>query len=291
MNARPFVRPFVKWAGGKSRLLKELVPYVPRTMRIYCEPFMGGAALFFAIAGSESKYSFKQALLVDSNEELVACYRGVRNCLGAVLKILPLYSYDKETYYKVREQDTRGMSDAERAARFIFLNRTCFNGLWRVNATGKFNVPFGAYKNPRIVDEARLQAASCVLQKAELMACDFMEALKELRAGDFAYLDPPYEPVSRTSRFTSYVPGGFQSADQQRLAEAFRTLGENGVRALLSNSDTPFVRSMYCDFTAYSVNAPRTIHADASRRRRFQEVLIQNWREDGDLEKVESYCG
>src|ERR1700690_875080 len=169
------VRPIVKWAGGKTRLLPSLTPLVPRKMRTYVEPFAGGAALFFSLAGSTPP-PFERAVLCDANTELVACYRAVKRDVDAVIEALGAYRYDQALYYETRDRDTADMSDTERAARLIFLNRTCYNGLWRVNAKGKFNVPFGRYRDPRICDPDALRAASRALAKATVRSGDFLSA-------------------------------------------------------------------------------------------------------------------
>ena len=169
-------KPIVKWAGGKHRLIGELQKYLPETIDTYVEPFAGGAALFFALASDERGPRFKRAVLADRNEELVACYRAVKHDVAAVIDALGAYKYDRELYYQTRDLDTEAMSDVERAARLIFLNHTCFNGLWRVNASGKFNVPFGRYSNPRIVDAEGLREASRALAWAEILHVDFATA-------------------------------------------------------------------------------------------------------------------
>src|SRR5581483_4365453 len=174
MQARPLSRPIVKWAGGKSKLLTELLPRIPAEVRTYAEPFAGGAALFFALASDPTR-TIGRAILCDQNEELIAMYRAVKTTPEKVIAALAEYKYDEELFYEVRDRSTEGMTDVERGARFIFLNKTCFNGLWRVNSKGKFNVPFGRYDNPRIVDEEGLVEASKALAIAELRVGDFSE--------------------------------------------------------------------------------------------------------------------
>jgi DNA adenine methylase len=281
-------RPIVKWAGGKSKLLSELLPRVPTEMRTYAEPFAGGAALFFAVAasaraGGPGARRFRRAILADRNDELVAAYRAVRDDVAAVVEALRGYRYERELYYEVRERSTSGMSDPERAARLLFLNRTCFNGLWRENSRGQFNVPFGRYKNPKIVDEPALRAASEALAGVDLRAGDFQDVTRELGAGDFVYFDPPYAPASPTSDFTSYAAGGFGPADQRRLAEEFRRLRARGVLAMLSNADTKDVRELYSDFAIHRVSAPRSINATADRRGPAREVLVTSWEPPAQL--------
>jgi DNA adenine methylase len=267
-------RPIVKWAGGKTRLLPELMSRVPPRMRTYAEPFAGGAALFFAVASSPA-HRFERAILCDQNDELIACYRAVRDDVDALIDALRAYRYDEALFYEVRDRDTRNMSDAERGARLIFLNRTCFNGLWRVNAEGRFNVPFGRYTNPKILDEPALRAASAALQRAELVAGDFAQVTTRCEIGDFVYLDPPYVPISRTASFTSYTSGGFGPRDQERLAREFGALRSRGVRAMLSNHDTPETRALYKDFFFERVLAPRSISRYSAKRQAVAEIIVQ----------------
>jgi DNA adenine methylase len=266
----------VKWAGGKSRLLPEIGARLPQAIRTYAEPFAGGAALFFSLAAGKR---FKRAILTDRNEDLVACYRAVRDDVDGLIEALSQYRYDADLFYATRKRDPRGMSDVERGARLIFLNHTCFNGLWRVNASGKFNVPFGRYKNPRILDEDGLKAASRALAKVDIEVGDFVHAVARLKKGDFAYFDPPYVPVSDTADFTAYASGGFGPADQMRLVDQFRELRERGVRAMLSNADTEATRELYAEFTVHVVKAARAINSDPSKRGETTELLVLNWTE------------
>lgn len=272
-------RPIVKWAGGKRKLLGELLPRVPPKIRTYVEPFAGGAALFFELAARAAgargaARPFESAALWDSNPELCACYRAVQQDAGRVIRELARYRYDKALFYEVRGQDTRGMSDTKRAARLIFLNKTCFNGLWRVNSKGLFNVPFGRYAHPKILDRERLLAASAALAGVKLRCGDFADATRGLGEGDFVYFDPPYDPASATSDFTSYSPGGFSTADQRRLAGEVRRLSAAGVRVLLSNADTPAMRELYAGFRVCSVKAARSINAAGGGRGSVGELLV-----------------
>jgi DNA adenine methylase len=269
-------RPIVKWAGGKSKLLTELLPRIPTEVRTYAEPFAGGAALFFALASDGSR-KIGRAVLCDQNEELIACYRAVKADPAKVIRALEDYRYDEDLFYEVRDKSTAGMTDTERAARFIFLNKTCFNGLWRVNSQGKFNVPFGRYDNPKIIDEDGLALASKALALAELRLGDFSEATKGLGGGDFVYFDPPYDPASETSDFTAYARGGFSMTDQQRLADEMRRLRGAGVMVMLSNADTRKMRDLYFDFTVHSVKAPRSINSVAEKRGMARELLVTSW--------------
>jgi DNA adenine methylase len=270
--------PIVKWAGGKTRLLPALRRLIPAKIATYVEPFAGGAALFYELA---NEGLFERAILADRNADLVACYRAVRDDVERLIVALGAYKYDKDLFYEVRDRDPSKLDDFERGARFLFLNRTCFNGLWRVNASGKFNVPFGRYKNPRIIDHAGLRAASAALAKAEVRNADFADVVRKLRPGDFAYFDPPYVPISKTSDFTAYAEGGFGPEDQERLVATFRELEARGVPAMISNADTDETRALYKGFAVHQVEAPRTINADPSKRGFTTELIVLNFGKRG----------
>jgi DNA adenine methylase len=273
-------KPIVKWAGGKTKLLDPLLARVPTRIGTYVEPFAGGAALFFALADDPSR-SFERAVLADRNEDLIACYRTVRDEVEALIAALSGFRYDEDEYYRVRAEDGAAMPDLARAARMIFLNRTCFNGLWRVNKSGKFNVPFGRYDKPRIVDAVGLRAASRALAKAEIVSADFEDVTRSLGPGDFVYLDPPYVPVSKSASFTTYSAGGFGPADQERLVVELARLRASGVAAVLSNADTEATRELYRDFAIHLVTAPRAINSQAGGRGRVGELIVTSWGEAG----------
>ena len=280
------MRPFLKWAGGKTKLLPELVHRLPREMRIYAEPFCGGGALFFALAEERKNHrrSFERAILADRNEELVVTYNAIKTDVGGVVDALRPYVYDRDLFYDTRKKDPKALPPVERAARLIFLNRTCFNGLWRVNSKGEFNVPFGRYKNPTICDEPTLRAASEALQNATIVHADFAEVTRELGGGakvDFVYFDPPYAPVSDTADFTAYAAGGFGIEEQRRLARELAALRDRGVMAMLSNADTPEMRALYNEFEVHVVAAPRAINSDAAKRGATAELLVTTWGEPG----------
>jgi DNA adenine methylase len=266
-------RPIVKWAGGKTKLLPSLLAHVPKRIGTYVEPFAGGAALFFALA-SEPKRRFERAVLCDANWELVNCYRIVRTDVGALIKALKRYRYDESMFYRIRARDPETMASIARAARFIYLNRTCFNGLYRVNSKGRFNVPFGRYENPSICDEDVLRAASRALSCASVVHGDFTCATRALRAADFVYFDPPYVPLSQTSDFTRYTAGGFGMDDQKRLANEMKRLADMGVGVMLSNADTRGARRLYSGFAKETVEAPRAINAVAKKRGNVRELLV-----------------
>lgn len=265
--------PFVKWVGGKRQLATQILAALGSTnLGTYFEPFVGGGAVFFALAARNLVW---RSVLSDSNEELMIAYCAVRDEVGRVIAALRAHCNTPDQFYAVREVDPESLSPAERAARLIFLNRTCFNGLYRVNAKGRFNVSFGRYVNPTICDAGGLEAASRVLRHAELRACDFAVALADARAKDLAYCDPPYVPLSVTSSFTSYTRDGFSSADQVRLRDAARLAKRRDVRVVLSNSSAPLVRELYVDgFNCAEVSATRAVNCRADRRGAVTELLI-----------------
>ena len=268
--------PIVKWAGGKSKLLTQLVPLLPPgvELRRHVEPFAGGAAVFFALRPA-------RALLCDVNPALIATYEAVRDEVDGVIEQLERLSreHDERAYYHVRERYNRArkLSGAERAAIFIYLNKTCFNGLHRVNHKGEFNVPVGRYVNPRILNQDALRAASALLARCELRCTGFEALLAMARPGDFVYLDPPYEPVSETASFTAYAQNGFGRQDQLRLRDVLAALDRRGCRLMLSNSDVPFIRDLYRDYRIDFVAAARAINSDASKRGPVQEVVVRNY--------------
>ena len=266
--------------------MPELLSRVPDTIRTYVEPFAGGAALFFTLAearltggrsGNKKKRAFERAVLADKNEDLVACYRAVRDHVDDLIEALRPYHYDRDLYYEVRARDPRKMDEVTRAARLLFLNRTCYNGLWRVNSKGKFNVPFGAYKNPTILDPDALREASKLLEGVEILHGDFATATKGLRRGDFVYFDPPYVPVSKTADFTAYSADRFGAEEQTRLRDRMLELQSKGVQALLSNADTAETRKLYSPFRTEVVLAPRNINRDASKRGDIAELLVMTY--------------
>jgi DNA adenine methylase len=266
-------RPFLKWAGGKSRLLAQFQPLLPPagSYARYLEPFLGSAAVFFELAP-------KVAILADVNREIVDCYDAIRSCPEDVIRELDKHEHDRAHYYEVR--DARPRKLAAKAARTIYLNKTGYNGLYRVNRAGRFNVPMGRYDNPGFRSPllfATLRACSSALAAAEILTADFENVLARARARDFVYLDPPYVPVSPTADFTSYAAGGFGWADQQRLASACKALDRRGVRLMLSNSDTPSVRALYAGFRVDTVLAARSINSKATRRGQVGEVVVRNY--------------
>lgn len=265
-------RPFLKWAGGKGRLLRQITPYFPADSHTYFEPFCGGGAVFFARQPT-------RAVLSDINPELVNVYQRVRDDVAGVIAVLRTHAahHSAEHFYAVRAQQPAALTPMERAARVIYLNRTCFNGLYRENAQGRFNVPLGRYVNPTICDVPTLHAASRALQAADLRLASFDHVLALAQPGDVVYFDPPYHPLSVTSNFTSYSRFAFGVAEQQQLCTVFAELARRGVRALLSNSDCPFTRELYQDFRIITITAGRSINTRADRRGAITEILALNW--------------
>lgn len=285
-------KPCLKWAGGKTGLLPEILPRLPSKIRTYYEPFLGGGAVFFALAAEKR---FDVAHLADTNSELILTYHAIARESGDVISLLRDHAktHSESQYYRIRALDVLGLKKLrrpERAARLIYLNKTCFNGLYRVNKRGLFNTPFGDYKKcPTICDEANILAVSHTLGGAVLSALDFEAAVDGARKGDAAYFDPPYSPLSETSSFTSYTKDGFGPDDQERLRNVFRKLDERGVHVLLSSSDTPLVRKLYKGFRIEEVQARRAINSKGGKRGKIGELLIlgrnsslfedrENWR-------------
>jgi DNA adenine methylase len=260
----------VKWAGGKAQLLSQLRPLYPKRFNLYLEPFVGGGAVFFDLRPDN-------ALLLDSNFELINFYQVVKNNLDELLHDLEKHRNEKIYYYEVRSLDSTQMGSIERASRFLFMNKTCFNGLWRVNKKGKFNVPFGGYKNPNFRDRENLYMVSVALQNTEVICDDFSSVLEYATPGSFVYLDPPYHPLSDTSNFTSYTKDSFGKEEQIRLADVFRELDERNCNVMLSNSDTEFIWSLYKDFDITVVYARRTINSKGNKRGPVSELVIRNY--------------
>ena len=266
----PSARPFLKWAGGKSQLLSQFRGLLPQSFKRYHEVFLGGGALFFELNRGPAR-------LTDLNAELVDCYRSVRDEVEAVILALRKHRYEKEHFYEVRAWDPEALRPPERAARMIFLNKTAFNGLYRVNSAGRYNVPFGRHKNPLICDVDNLRACSAALAGAELEVADFSAVTGCAQRGDFVYFDPPYVPVSETSYFTAYSAAGFSWEDQRRLAEVLRALAKKQVKVMLSNSDAPELRELYAPFRIVDVAATRRINSRVGGRGKVGEIVVLNY--------------
>ena len=266
--------PIVKWVGGKRQLMFELLKNMPENYNRYFEPFIGGGALFFELQPDN-------AYISDMNEELINLYQVVRDNVDELINDLQKHDISKEYFMEIRNIDRtekyKNWSNVKKASRFIYLNRTCFNGMYRVNSKGEFNVPFGHYKNPRILDENNLINCSNLLQKTEIKHADFSEILKKVKKGDFVYFDPPYVPLSETSSFTSYTKDGFDIDMQFKLRDVCDELDSMGVKFLLSNSDTKLVNELYENYNIKKVFASRQINANADGRGKITEVLVRNY--------------
>lgn len=278
VNEKP--KPFVKWVGGKRQLLRQfrdmgLYPpddFDPLT-NTYFEPFVGGGAVFFDLLP-------KKAELSDLNSELVTTYNVIKNHVDKLIKSLKKHKYDKQYYLKVRAKKPEDLSDVEVASRFIYLNRTGFNGMYRVNSKGEFNVPFGKYTNPIICDEENLRKVSKALQKVTIKKQDYKTVLKKAKKGDFVYFDPPYYPVSKTASFTSYTADSFLEEEQTGLRDTFVELHKRGCFVMLSNSDTPLINDLYSGIRGVKVSkvaAGRAINSNATKRGKISEVLVTNY--------------
>lgn len=266
--------PIVKWVGGKRQLMFELLKNMPENYNRYFEPFIGGGALFFELQPDN-------AYISDMNEELINLYQVVRDNVDKLITDLKKHDISKEYFMEIRNIDRteeyKNWSNVKKASRFIYLNRTCFNGMYRVNSKGEFNVPFGHYKNPRILDENNLINCSNLLQKTEIKHADFSEILIKVQKGDFVYFDPPYVPLSETSSFTSYTKDGFDIDMQFKLRDVCDELDSMGVKFLLSNSDTKLVNELYENYNIKKVFASRQINANADGRGKITEVLVRNY--------------
>lgn len=260
-------KPILKWAGGKTQMLGDLLPKVPSSYGRYIEPFFGGGAMFFALQP-------EQAVIADSNPELINLYRQVANHVDDVICQLKKYENTQEMFYAVRGEDWTMLPEAEAAARTIFLNKTCFNGLYRVNKKGQFNVPFGKYKNPKICDEEGLKAASAALKKAEIVCGDYLLVLEHYaQPGDFVFLDPPYLPISEYSDFKRYTKEQFYEEDHVELAKMVKTLHERGCYVILTNSNHPLVHELYAPFTIDVIQTKRHISCNGSTRK-GEDVIV-----------------
>lgn len=269
MTSRAPARPVLKWAGGKTQILSEILELLPQRIGTYFEPFAGGGAVFFALA---AEGRFERAVLADRNPDLLAVYRALQADADGVVRELERMRHSEDEYYRIRALAPRSL--VKRAARVIYLNKTGYNGLYRVNRSGQFNVPFGRYKNPNICDADNLRAAGAVLAEVEIVEADFEEVCTRARRGDAVYLDPPYVPVSRTANFTAYARHPFGPTEHERLAQAFADLERRGVPAVLSNSDTPETRALYRGFRAQKVKVTRNINSRPTARGPVDELLV-----------------
>ncbi|RLD54188.1 MAG: DNA adenine methylase [Bacteroidetes bacterium] len=276
MKKNKLIAPFLKWVGGKRQLMPAINKILPKNYTTYYEPFIGGGAVLFNIQP-------KKAVINDFNEELINVYKVIKNNPEELILDLQIHKNESDYFYDIRaldrEQNFNDLSNIKKASRIIFLNKTCFNGLYRVNNSGEFNSPFGKYKNPNIVNETTIRAVSNYMNNNDitLLNGDFEDAVKGIRKGAFVYFDPPYHPISQSSNFTGYVQGGFNMFDQVRLRDLCIKLDSKGVKFLLSNSATPLIQDLYRDFNIEYVKANRSINSNAKKRGAIDEVLIRNY--------------
>lgn len=277
MSKNILITPIVKWVGGKRQLLSEIIPLIPKNISTYVEPFVGGGAIFFELQP-------KKAIINDYNSELMNVYNTIKNHPEELISELAVHKNNNspEYYYQIRELDRTEkfseMSSIKKAARIIFLNKTCYNGLYRVNAAGQFNSPYGKYKNPNIVNAPAIRAISNYFNKKNITIKnrDYKEVLLGLRKGSFVYFDPPYAPISSSSSFTGYTENGFSLEQQKELKKECDKLTKKKIPFLVSNSDCEFIRDLYKDYTIVTVKARRSINSQSKNRGEINEVLIYN---------------
>ena len=265
-------KPFVKWAGGKRQLLNILLKNVPDKFGTYIEPFVGGGALLFA-------FMPHKAIISDINSELITAYMTIKEHVNELIKSLSKHKNEEKYYYSMRSQK-KYKSDINKTSRFIYLNKTCFNGLYRENSKGEFNVPFGRYKNPNIVDRKNLLAISAYINSADIKILnqDFRKTALMAKKGDFVYFDPPYYPLTRTASFTKYSKSDFTEKDQENLSDIYKKLDKRGCYVMLANSNTTFVKKLYKAYNVQIINANRFINCKADKRGKgLFEVIIKNW--------------
>ncbi|MEY4440455.1 MAG: hypothetical protein RLY49_81 [Candidatus Parcubacteria bacterium] len=279
-NDNKKAKPFLKWVGGKGQLLSQFENLFPKKFNSYFEPFVGGGAVFFDI-------NPKKAYINDINETLINTYLHIKNDVEKVIKQLKKIEQDflskegiarKEYYYSIREKyNSLTHSDFKKSLYFLFFNKTAFNGVYRENSKGEFNVPIGSYKNPKIVNEDNLRLVSKILSNTKITNLSFAEAVKKAKAGDFVYFDPPYYPLSKTSKFTKYSKDDFSKEDQICLRDLYVELDKKGVYVMLSNSSAPFIKELYSDFKQTPVYATRMVNSKSDRRGKITEIVITNY--------------
>lgn len=277
MAKNKLVAPVLKWVGGKRQLLESITPLVPKKFTTYCEPFFGGGAVLFALQPPK-------AIVNDLNGDLITVYEVIRDDVESLIESLKKHENTPEYFYAIRDLDRnkeayKVLPKVDKASRLIYLNKTCYNGLFRVNSAGEFNSPFGHYKNPNIVNEPTLRAVSKYFNANTITFYheDFEKVLSQLKKGTFVYLDPPYDPVSDTASFTGYNKGGFDKSEQIRLKSCCDELTKRGIRFLLSNSATTFIKELYSGYRIETVQAKRAINSNAAKRGSIEEVLIRNY--------------
>ncbi len=277
MRKNRLVAPVVKWVGGKRQLLDDLTPLFPKRITSYCEPFLGGGAVLF-------KLQPDIAYVNDINSELIQMYEVIRDNVDELIALLGEHPNEEEHFYRVRDWDRdkkqyEQLTEVQKAARVIYLNKTCYNGLFRVNNAGEFNTPFGHYKNPNIVNEPVLRAVSSYFGRAQVTfsSVDYARVLADVEKETFVYLDPPYDPVSGTANFTSYAKGGFDRQEQIRLRQCCDELNRHGIKFMLSNSATDFIIDQYAAYNITIVKAKRAINSDGTKRGQVDEVVVRNY--------------
>ncbi len=258
-------------------MLPQLAPLFPPQFTGYHEPFVGSAAVYFHLHGLRGRMG--RVRLTDSNAELINCYRIIQDRVDAVIELLARHKkkHSRNYYYEIRTRMPNELDEAQRAARFIYLNKTCYNGLYRVNSKGQFNVPMGRYKNPGVFDPDGLRRASAALQGAEIEVASFRDTMNRAQRGDFVYFDPPYHPLTKTANFTAYTESAFGEQEQRELAQVYCELDRTGCQVMLSNSWTPFVRELYEGFNLIEVKANRAINSNAGKRGRVSEMVVLNY--------------
>ena len=267
---------FVKWAGGKKQLIDQFKPFFPKEIKRYSDPFVGGGAVLFYVL---KNYKPKEVFIFDINEELINTYETIKNDVeNLIVELKKLKSlHNKEHYYEIRAENPQLLSKLTRASRFIYLNKTCFNGLYRVNSKGSFNVPIGSYKNPLICPEDDLREISKLLKNVNIICGGFEECLKLAKKKDFIYFDPPYYPLNKSS-FTTYTKDKFLDEEQIKLKEVFSKLDKKKCKVMLSNSDTKFIKDLYEEYQPIKkVRATRMINCNASKRGKINEIVVRNY--------------
>ncbi len=274
-------KPFVKWVGGKARLVPQLKDFFPESYLEYYEPFLGGGALFFSI-------NPKKSYINDMNGVLINAYRNIRDNPDRVILELKEIEHayhsldsleEKKHLYLQKRQEFNSLAsdDFEKTILLIFINKTCFNGMYRENSKGQFNIPFGQHVKPTICDEKNLRNVSNELQKAIISSSSYEKCIENAKKGDFIYFDPPYAPMNTTSSFTTYQAGGFTTEDQIKLRDNFKKMSDRGCKVMLSNSDTELINDLYKEFIIHKVYAARSINATGSKRGKISEVLVTNY--------------
>ena len=267
-------RPFLKWVGGKRQLLDALLKKLPEDINDYHEPFLGGGAFFWELAFKEK---FKKAHLSDLNAELINSYSMVKNYCEELIASLKKHVHEEEYYYDLRGKILKSDKHIERASRLIYLNKTCYNGLYRVNSKGQFNVPFGSYKNPKICDEDNLRLCAQALKNVSIRRRGFATVLNVAKPKDLVYFDPPYHPVSKTSNFSAYEKSGFGELEQQHLKEVFEKLVQRGCYVMLSNSYSDFTKELFKDYNIETVRATRSVNSKSSARGAIKEIIVRKY--------------